>query len=134
MGVTSDEYQGPTEAMRKRALVTDESLAMDIRNAVVAVGWWCDAWAPEVRALGERASVRRVEVIRTARDQVAALGASATVEQLEEVVYPLLNEYFPPGPGGHLGTSIELLRGVVMWKLCGVRQSRQAVAAWANLR
>lgn len=132
MGVPPDKYQGPTEAMRKLAVVADESLAMEIRSAMVAIGWWCDAWTPEVRALGHRADLQRVEVIRAARDQVAALGASATVEQLEAIVHPLLNGYFPPGPGGHLGASIELMRGVVTWKLRRVRQSQQAVAEWED--
>lgn len=129
-------HQGPSSYTWELAQVTDDHLTTDIRTAVIAVTWWCDAWWADTHATAERYDQHRKNLVDHLHAQTTALGATATVDELLAAARPLLGAFWPtyPASATHLAAAVELLRDVVMNRAIWIKTARAEVSAWSEGR
>ncbi|GAA1380957.1 hypothetical protein [Catellatospora chokoriensis] len=129
-------YDGPNQYTRARAQITDEQLAEGIRDALIAVWWWFDAWWPDERDTANKYSRKLAQMIQDTRDTITARGAAATVDEFVAASVPLLGEAWPSRPSSAAGLSaaIDSLRDAALLRVTSVRRARGEVDRWDGKR
>jgi hypothetical protein len=126
--VTGSLFESPPDqSVRELAAIPDERLADDVRSAMIAVGYWFDAWWAATKPHASPIQQQRADKLETARHQFVALGPGATMEQFYEVVHPLLGEFLETR---QLRAAVDLVRDVIMHRWPLIKYAREAVSSW----
>jgi hypothetical protein len=126
--VPASLFDSPPEAsIRALANVTDDRLIHDLRSAVIAVGYWYDAWWAAAHKTATPLQHRRAATIGTMRQNVALLGRDASLAKLADATRPLLCEFYETE---QLRAAAGLVRDVVMHRWPMITYARKFVSAW----
>jgi hypothetical protein len=114
---------GPIDGRRQLAAVDDAELATEVREALIAVVLWGDAWRATLPRTVERYDRSRVALLDALRIELCLASKAATVEQLAALAAPIINPFWPGSTdlAATLGEAVEALRYLVMHRLSHIR-------------